>query len=122
MKKLYILFILISFNSLKADITYTEEEKEDAKKVLALGVGLVLYAAISQSKNKQAGYISHNIYPQIDLMQGIVLHDNASFQISLFPSKTSKLSENFLLTNNQHHSLAKNINSIDILRLNFKFF
>lgn len=122
MKKLYILFILISFNSLKADITYTEEEKEDAKKVLALGVGLVLYAAISQSKNKQAGYISQNIYPQIDLMQGIVLHDNASFQISLFPSKTSKLSENFLLTNNQHHSLAKNINSIDILRLNFKFF
>ena len=44
---------MISFNTLKADVTYTEEEKDDAVKVLAVGVGLVVYAAITQSKNKQ---------------------------------------------------------------------
>lgn len=122
MKKFYILIILISFNALKADITYTEEEKDDAKKVLALGVGLVVYAAITQSKNKQTGYTPLGMYHQIDSMDGIILHENSLHKITLFPSKTTKLSENFLIGNDQHLSLTKNINSIDILRLNFKIF
>jgi hypothetical protein len=121
-KKFYILIILISFNTLKADVTYTEEEKDDAIKVLAVGVGLVVYAAITQSKNKQAGYSSYNMYDHTDFMDGIVLHENSLQKIRLFPIGTPKLSENFSLNNNQTLSLTKNINSIDIIRLDFKIF
>jgi len=49
---LVLFLILMSPGYLIADVTYTEEEKDDARIVLALGVGLVIYAAtLNRSDN-----------------------------------------------------------------------
>jgi len=57
---LVLFLILMSPGYLIADVTYTEEEKDDARIVLALGVGLVIYAAtLNRSDNKRIMKITY---------------------------------------------------------------
>ena len=121
MKKisLGILAILVLTSPISADVTYTEEEKDDAQKVLALGIGLVAYAAIIQSQDG-AKEFDINKYKN-----GIVLYENHIQKLTLFPSATKNYEmmnhESAFLKSSQPINYSQGL-SVDILRFDIKLF
>ena len=92
-----------------ADVTYTEEEKDDARIVLALGIGLVIYAAILNGSDDQA-------LSRKGISSDLTLYENSLYKATLFPKPVNKI--NFYsqgLLKNQNESFH-----IDIIRFEYK--
>jgi hypothetical protein len=101
--------ILMSPGFLIADVTYTEEEKDDARIVLALGIGLVIYAAILNGSDDQA-------LSRKGISSDLTLYENSLYKATLFPKPVNKI--NFYsqgLLKNQNESFH-----IDIIRFEYK--
>lgn len=106
---LVLFLILMSPGYLIADHAYTEEEKDDARIVLALGVGLVIYAATLNGSDDQA-------LSSKGISSDLTLYENSLYKATLFPKSVNKI-------NFYSQGLLKNQNEnfhIDIIRFEYK--
>ena len=106
---LVLFLILMSPGYLIADVTYTEEEKDDARIVLALGVGLVIYAATLNRSDSKA-------LSSKGISSDLTLYENNLYKATLFPKPVNKI-------NFYSQGLLKNHNEnfhLDIIRFEYK--
>lgn len=91
-----------------ADVTYTEEEKDDARIVLALGIGLVIYAATLDGSDQALN--------SKGISSDLTLYENSLYRATLFPKPVNKI--NFY-SQSRLKNHYENFH-IDIIRFEYK--
>ena len=91
-----------------ADVTYTEEEKDDARIVLALGIGLVIYAATLDGSDQALS--------SKGISSDLTLYENSLYRATLFPKPVNKINFYSQSRLKNHH---ENFH-IDIIRFEYK--